>query len=68
MEPSETASRNIEVRRMLSKKYPDISPYKKIDEATYNKIKKNIGMDAGKNLLYSTWETFNDNYNNDLVK
>jgi hypothetical protein len=68
MEPTEVASRNIEIKRMLSKKHPNISPYKKIDEATYNKIINDIDMEYGGDLLYSTYETFNDNYNNDLVK
>jgi hypothetical protein len=69
-EPTEISSRNIEVKRMLSEKHPELSPYKRIDQATYNKIVPEILKDdkMGKNILYSNWKTFDNNYNKDLVK
>jgi hypothetical protein len=70
MEPTEIASRNTEVKRILSKERPDLSPYARIDEKTYNEIIPTVlkGDKTGKDILYSTWRTFDNNYNKDLVK
>jgi hypothetical protein len=70
MEPTEISSRNIEAKRILSKTHPELSPYKKLNEREYNGVVHDIlkGDNDGKNLLYSTWKTFDNNYNTDLVK